>query len=154
MVRTNGHWEGTPLTLRAFRTARGLVGGLALLVATGLAMAGLTACGAPSYTYVADSSDKAYYKVPTDWHSISQKSLDAELTSAGGSGPGIWTTAFDATQSPAANHFLSFGVTKPFVFAEVGTLQSDASNSLSYNGLRDFLFPVSRNREAERRGER
>lgn len=128
---------------RAFRSARGLVEGLALLVAAGLAMAGLTACGAPSYTYVADSADRTYYKVPTTWHPISHSSLAAELASAGGSSDGLWTTAFDGTKAPTAGHFLDFDVTQPFVFAEVGHLQADAINSLSYNGLRDFLFPVT-----------
>lgn len=106
-------------------------------------MVGLAACGAPAYHYVADSNDKAYYKVPTDWHAISQTSMDAELQQAGGSGAGAWITAFDGTPSPTAGHFLAFTVAKPFVFSEVGTLTPDAMNSLSYNGLRDFLFPVS-----------
>jgi hypothetical protein len=116
---------------------------LALLAAACLGMVGLAACGAPAYTYVADSAQSTYYKVPAGWHSISQSSMDAELQQAGGSGAGAWITAFDDTQSPAAGHFLAFDVTKPFVFSEVGTLTSDASNSLSYNGLRDFLFPVT-----------
>jgi hypothetical protein len=116
---------------------------LALIAAACLGMAGLAACGAPAYTYVADSADKAYYKVPTNWHAISQTSMDAELQQAGGSGAGAWITAFDGTGSPTAGHFLAFDVTKPFVFGEVGTLTSDASNGLSYNGLRDFLFPVT-----------
>jgi MFS family permease len=135
--------EVTPLAHRAFRSHRGLVGGLALLVAIGLAMIGLSACGAPSYTYVTDSADKAYFKVPTDWHPISQKSLDAALAAVGGSSAGIWATAFDDGQAPSGNHFLSFGVSRPFVFSEVGQLSSDASNALSYNSLRDFMLPVT-----------
>jgi len=131
------------LTIRAFRARRGLVEGLALLVAAGLVTAGLSACGAPAYTYVTDSTNSTYFKVPTNWHAISSSSLDAELQSEGGSSDGIWATAFDAGKSPSANNFLSFGVSQPFVFSEVGTLTSDASNQLSYNGLRDFLFPVS-----------
>jgi hypothetical protein len=131
------------LTIPAFRARRGLVEGLALLVMAGLATAGLSACGAPAYTYVTDSTNSTYYKVPASWHEISSSSLNAALAAAGGTGQGIWATAFDAGKSPAANNFLAFGVTKPFVFSEVGTLSSDASNQLSYDGLRDFLFPVS-----------
>ena len=131
------------MTHRAFRSYRGLVGGLALLVATGLAMIGLSACGAPSYTYVTDSADKAYFKVPTDWHPISQKSLDAALAAVGGSSEGIWATAFDGGQAPSGDHFLAFGVAKPFAFSEVGQLSPDASNALSYNSLRDFMLPVT-----------
>jgi hypothetical protein len=131
------------LANRAFRSKRGLVGGLALLVAAGLGMAGLSGCGAPAYTYVADSAAKTYYKVPNSWHAISKKSMNAALAAAGGSGDGIWLTAFDGTKSPAADHFLSFKLSKPFVFSEVGQLNQDAANSLSYNSLRDFLLPVT-----------
>jgi hypothetical protein len=116
---------------------------LALLVATSVVLLGLSGCGAPAYTYVTDSADSTYYKVPADWHAISTSSLDAALAAAGGSGQGIWATAFEAGASPSASDFLSFGVTQPFVFSEVGTLSSTASNELSYDGLRDFLFPVS-----------
>ena len=131
------------MTIWAFRARRGLVEGLALLVTAGLAAAGLSACGAPAYTYVTDSTNSTYFKVPTNWHAISSSSLDAALEAAGGTAQGIWATAYDAGKSPSADNFLSFGVSQPFVFSEVGTLSSDASNQLSYNGLRDFLFPVS-----------
>ena len=131
------------MTIRAFRARRGIVEGLALLATAGLVTAGLSACGAPAYTYVTDSPNSTYFKVPTGWHEISTSSLDAALEAAGGTGQGIWATAFDAGAAPSAGNFLSFGVSQPFVFSEVGTLSSDASNQLSYNGLRDFLFPVS-----------
>src|ERR1700722_18728333 len=108
-----------------------------------LATVGLSACGAPSYTYVADSAAKAYYKVPTQWHQISQKDLNAALTAAGGSSDGIWSTAFDAGQAPSGANFLAPSIGKPFVFAEVGTLSSTVSNELSYNTLRDFMLPVT-----------
>jgi hypothetical protein len=106
-------------------------------------MVGLSACGTPSYTYVADSAAKAYYKVPTQWHPISQKDLDAALKAAGGSADGIWSTAFDADSAPSGSNFLAPSINKPFVFAEVGTLSSTVSNEISYNVLRDFMLPVT-----------
>lgn len=108
-------------------------------------MAGLTACGAPSYTYVADSSAGTYYKVPYAWHKISQHDLNAALQAAGGSGAGVWSTAFDAGTAPSANHFLAPDVGQPFVFAEVGQVSPTISNELSYNMLRDFMLPVTSN---------
>jgi hypothetical protein len=130
------------LTNRAFSSPRGLTGGLALLMAV-LATVGLSACGAPSYTYVADSAAKAYYKVPSDWHQISQKDLNAALSAAGGSGVGIWSTAFDASTAPSGSNFLAPAISKPFAFAEVGTLSSTVSAEISYNMLRDFMLPVT-----------
>jgi len=144
--------EVTPLTNRAFRSTRGLVGGLALLFAAVIGTTGLTACGAPQYTYVADSSAGTYYKVPYAWHRISQNDLNAALQAAGGSSSGVWSTAFDAGSSPSASHFLDGSVSQPFLFAEVGQVSSTVSNELSYNMLRDFMLPVtsdSRQTDAE-----
>jgi hypothetical protein len=108
-----------------------------------LATVGLSACGAPAYTYVADSSAKAYYKVPTQWHQISQKDLNAALKAAGGSSDGIWSTAFDASTAPSGSNFLAPTINKPFAFAEVGTLSSTVQAEISYNMLRDFMLPVT-----------
>jgi hypothetical protein len=131
------------LTNRAFSSPRGLTGGLAFLLMGALAMVGLSACGTPSYTYVADSAAKAYYKVPTQWHQIPQKDLNAALKAAGGSGDGIWSTAFDASTAPSGSNFLAPSTNKPFAFAEVGTLSPTVSNEISYNVLRDFMLPVT-----------
>jgi hypothetical protein len=132
------------LTNRAFRSTRGLVGGLTILLAAVTTFV-LSACGAPQYTYVADSAAGTYYKVPYSWHQISQQALNAALQAAGGSGAGVWSTAFDAETSPSATHFLAPDVSQPFVFAEVGTLSPTVSAELSYNMLRDFMLPVTSN---------
>ncbi|HXO25650.1 MAG TPA: hypothetical protein VN870_13790, partial [Streptosporangiaceae bacterium] len=81
------------MTNRAFRSARGLIGGLTVLLAGVLTLSG---CGAPAYTYVADGAAGTYYKVPVQWHPISQQQIDDLLQSEGGSAAGIWSTAFDA----------------------------------------------------------
>ena len=54
-----------------------------------------------------------------------------------------WTVAYEAGGKPTASDFLSFGASQPFVFAEVGQLNSTASNSLSYDALRDIFMPVT-----------
>jgi len=137
------------LTNRAFRSTRGLVGTLAILLAAVLTTVGLSGCGSPQYTYVADSSAGTFYKVPHGWHQISQKSLNAALQAAGGSGDGIWSTAYDADSAPSADHFLAADVGQPFVFAEVGTLSPTVSAELSYNMLRDFMLPVTSTARSE-----
>jgi hypothetical protein len=104
---------------------------------------GLSACGAPAYTYVADSSAQTYYKVPYGWHQISQHDLNAALQSAGGSSSGVWSTAYDASPAPSASHDGSVNLPKPFVFSEVGQLSSTESNELSYDAMRDLWLPVT-----------
>jgi hypothetical protein len=131
------------VTYRAFRSTRGLVGGLGLLFVAVIATTGLTACGAPAYTYVADSAAGTYYKVPAGWHQISQQQLNAALQANGGTGAGAWSTAFDADSAPSAVHDDAIDLSQPFVFAEVGALSSTVSNELSYNMLRDIWLPVT-----------
>ena len=121
----------------AHRVAKGLVGGCALLLGVTV-----TGCGAPQYTYVANSSASTYFKVPHGWHKIDAAALqkvEAELQYPAGG----WQVAYEAGGNPTATDFLGFGSDQPFVFAEIGTLSSTASQGLSYDSLRDFFLPVT-----------
>ncbi len=118
----------------AHRVAKGLVGGCALLL--GVMVSG---CAAPQYTYVANSNADTYFKVPNGWHKISDSALQKE-TGSSGSG---WLVAYEAGTNPMASDFQSFDTVEPFVFAEVGELNSTASAQLSYDGLRDIFLPVT-----------
>jgi hypothetical protein len=123
----------------AHRVAKGLVGGCALLL--GVALSG---CGAPQYTYVANSGESTYFKVPHGWHQINGDALQHAMEAVlGGNAGAAWQVAYEAGSKPNANDFLSFGAGQPFVFAEIGTLSSTASQELSYDSLRDFFLPVT-----------
>jgi hypothetical protein len=126
------------LASKAHRVAWGLVGGWAILLGVTL-----TGCAAPQYTYVANSGENTYFKVPYGWHKISDSSLSTELKAETGSSGGGWMVAYEAGREPAAGDFLSFDTPQPFVFAEIGTLSTTASGSMSYDALRDFFLPVS-----------
>jgi hypothetical protein len=131
--------EAHLLASKAHRVAKGLIGGCALLLGLGVTLSG---CAAPQYTYVGNSGQNTYFKVPYAWHKISDSSLAKELKSTIGAG-GSWTIAYEAGHKTSATDFLSFGAGHPFVFAEVGQLNSTATAQLSYDSLRDFLFPVT-----------
>ena len=123
----------------AHRVAKGLVGGCALLL--GVTVSG---CGAPQYTYVANSSASTYFKVPHGWHKVDGDALqkvEAELQYPVGG----WQVAYEAGSNPSANDFLGFGSNQPFVFAEIGSLTQAGSQDLSYNILRDIFLPVTSN---------
>jgi len=125
------------LASMAHRVAKGLVGGCALLLGVTL-----TGCGAPQYTYVANSSASTYFKVPHGWHKIDAAALqkvEAELQYPAGG----WQVAYEAGSDPSANDFLGFGSNQPFVFAEIGTPTKAESQDLSYNVLRDIFLPVT-----------
>jgi hypothetical protein len=102
-------------------------------------------CAAPQFTYVADSSANTYFKVPYSWHRISDVSLAAQFKTPGSAlgQNGTWDIAYDAAPAPAAVHLFSPNATKPFAFAFVAPLPPSASQSLSDNGLRDVLLPVT-----------
>ena len=121
----------------AHRVIKGLVGGCAVLL--GVAVTG---CAAPQYTYVANSNANTYFKVPHGWHEIGASALQHELNQSGGSSS-AWTVAYEAGSSPDAKDLFSFDATQPFVFAEVGDLNSTASQELSYDSLKDLFLPVS-----------
>ena len=121
----------------AHRVAKGLVGGCALLLGVTL-----TGCGAPQYTYIANSNQSTYFKVPNGWHRIDGSALlkveqQLQYPVAG------WQVAYEAGHDPTANDFLGFGSDQPFVFAEIGMLTQAESQDLSYNLLRDFFLPVT-----------
>jgi len=125
------------LASMAHRVAKGLVGGCALLLGVTV-----TGCGAPQYTYVANSSQSTYFKVPHGWHQISGSALqkvEAQVQYPAGA----WQVAYEAGGSPNASDFLGFGADHPFVFAEIGTLTPAGSQDLSYNVLRDIFLPVT-----------
>jgi hypothetical protein len=121
----------------AHRVIKGLVGGCALLLGVTV-----TGCAAPAYTYVANSNANTYFKVPHGWHAISAGSLQKVLNESGGSSS-AWTVAYEAGTKPTADDLFSFNTTQPFVFAEVGDLNSSASQEISYDSLKDIFLPVS-----------
>jgi hypothetical protein len=132
----------------AHRVAKGLVGVCALILGVTV-----TGCAAPQYTYVANSGASTYFKVPHGWHQINPGSLSEILIQETGSSAAGWTVAYEGGGKPTARDFLNFDTSQPFVFAEIGTLNSSASQGLSYNVLRDFFLPVtSTTRQQEPQG--
>jgi hypothetical protein len=120
------------------------------LVAAGTMLGGLTACAAPAYNYAADTTDHAFFKVPASWPQVGpqallsvQAQLGRSLAGAAG-GTSAWTRAYDAAANPDATGLL-FGSRTPVVYASVQNLKSSLRDSLSFNQMRDLLFPVTPN---------
>jgi hypothetical protein len=122
----------------AHRVAKGLVGGCAVLLGVTV-----TGCGAPQYTYVANSSESTYFKVPNGWHKIDGSALEKAYEEVYGTAGAGWQVAYQAGSNPSAENFLGFDSSQPFVFAEVGTLTAAGSQELSYDALKDFFLPVT-----------
>jgi hypothetical protein len=124
------------------RTAAGLI-------TAGTMVAALAACGAPSYTYAADHTDHAYFKVPADWQQVKPTSVETVQAallskSAAGAAGGTfaWSRAYAATVNPPVNDLLT-GSRTPVVYASVQDLSPALRAALSFDNMRDLLFPVT-----------
>lgn len=111
----------------------------ALLIIVGLSVAG---CLAPDYTYVSDSSDNAYFKVPPSWHEVSPSSLQAVEGQSASQGTYLWSRAYDAAAKPSVDHVFASS-SQPVAYASVLALSASQRSNTSFNSMRDLLLPVT-----------
>jgi hypothetical protein len=120
----------------------GRVSWLLLLV---LAAAVLAGCGAPEYSYVANSADHTYLRVPASWAALDGK----ELGLAFGIDPtldenqGLWLAGYDADASPSTTHLVGSHAAAPVVVVGVRDVPPLARGQISLDVMRDLFRPVS-----------
>lgn len=126
------------------RTGTALAAAAAALTVTCLA-----GCAAPAYTYAADTGDHAFFKVPSSWQLVNSRSLaDAQevLLSRSAAGPlggnFAWSAAYAAAVHPPPSALLS-GSQSPVVYASVQNIKDSLRAELSFDYMRDLLFPVT-----------
>jgi hypothetical protein len=108
-----------------------------------------TACAKPTYTFVTNSNDHVYFKVPAGWSEIKQRDLDKfaspgmDEAAAAALRAQTWTVAFDAGDKPSIAHVFSPQVKAPVVFARVLRSSSTDSTNVTLDALRDFFLPVT-----------
>lgn len=118
------------------------------LIAVIATLAVVAGCAAPAYTYAADTSDQAYFKVPSNWPQVSAANVaraQAELgeSQAGPAGGSYtWSRAYTPAKSPSASALL-VGSSEPVVYASVQALKTAPRAELSYDDMRDLLLPVT-----------
>jgi hypothetical protein len=113
---------------------------VAALVTVGLLAAGCSF--APQYTYVSDSADSAYFKVPPSWHQVNETSLQSAEGSSSQEGSYLWSEAYDASSKPSVDHVFA-ATAQPVAYASVISLSSTERNDISFNSMRDLLLPVT-----------
>jgi hypothetical protein len=110
----------------------------------------LTACSGPEFTYVRDSSGKAYFKVPAEWRKVDQKAVDRVLLGDPDSPQTqqlkdlIWTVAYDAHATPSIDHLVGTQgpSDNPFALAMVRPLTQAQRQQASLNFLRNAFVPL------------
>jgi hypothetical protein len=106
----------------------------------------LAGCGAPSYTYVKNSADHLYVKIPASWHSIDEDDLDDAIgldPAESAKSRGLWLQAYDAAETPSPLHLFGSSSTEPAALLSVQQVPESNRGRLSLDGLRDLFFPVS-----------
>jgi hypothetical protein len=123
----------------------------ATVIAVAAVLASAAACGAPQFTYVKNSGQKTYFKVPHAWHQIGTDTLDDVLSGTNPDSAAAsvrqqlwWSVAYDASADPAPEHLLTNAVTEqPIVYARVSQLTEPQQNAVSLDLLRNLFLPVT-----------
>jgi hypothetical protein len=102
-------------------------------------------CSAPDHTYVANTANKTYFKVPASWHEIDEKTLKQTVTGASPTpdSDGDWVVAYDAAEAPSVNHLGASNTPEPIVFVSVRPVPTEAGGQVSLDNLRDLVLPVT-----------
>jgi len=109
----------------------------ALLVLAGV----LTACGAPSNTFVASPEDDLVLKLPRSWTTLRD---NPSADSATGRPDGGWLAVYDAATTPDVKHVdLDSDVKEPVAYAQVSVLTGDQASGMNGDKLRDLLLPFT-----------
>lgn len=118
------------------------------LAAAGASLAIVAGCAAPAYTYVVDSGDGAYFKVPASWPAVSSNSIAEVQNELSGSPAGAdggtlaWSRAFSAQLNPPPGELLD-GSGEPVVYASVQDMNASLRDELSFSNMQDLLLPVT-----------
>ena len=82
----------------------------------GLSVAGCSL--APQYTYVSDSADSAYFKVPPTWHQVNESSLQSAEGPSSQEGTYLWSEAYDDQPKPSVDHVFA-ATAQPVAYSSV-----------------------------------
>jgi hypothetical protein len=111
----------------------------------------LVGCGKPEFTFVANSDEKTYFKVPSGWAKIDERKIDSVVSgldegsmAAALHKTRLWSVAYDAAKQPSHVHMTSFVTTEaPVVYAAVQHLATAEQDVLSLDFMRNFYLPVT-----------
>jgi hypothetical protein len=132
------------MPVRAQRRGSLGVAGVVLCLATVVAL--VTGCGAPEYTYVTNSADRTYVKLPAAWRPIDKKALDDAIgldPTLSDEQRGLWLEGYDADTTPDPLHLFGPSAPAPAAFVSVQQIPESARGQFSLDKLRDLFYPVS-----------
>ena len=119
--------------------------GFALLISMSL----LSGC-TPAQQYPGDKKTGTYFTAPTSWKVITEKDLSAIESHSTSTGAAerlsevLWQKALTPSPTVSAKDVYSLRTPKaPIAYVRVRSLSMDEINSISYNQLRDSIYPIT-----------
>lgn len=114
---------------------------VALLVAVGAIGLGTVSCASSGYTYVKNSGEGAYFKVPDDWklYKLDPNALPDDRPFPAGADQvsgGPWRIVFDANREPDVTHFTDDIPEAVVGQAEIMSLSQGVADQVSNVDLR------------------
>jgi hypothetical protein len=131
-----------PAVVRPWTGRRRVLGAAAAAAFAAL----VVGCGAPQYTYVTNSDEHTYLKVPAGWRQIDEDALGEAVgldPQVPAKEDGLWLQGYDAAPAPSPTHLFGRHAADPAVFVGVRQVPQPTRGQVSLDGLRDFFFPVS-----------
>ncbi|MDN5857983.1 MAG: hypothetical protein L0H84_05110 [Pseudonocardia sp.] len=109
-----------------------------------IAALALISCGAPEWTYVTNTDERTYAKVPVTWNDVSN-GLDPPGAILGLSADHLsWVRVFDAAPQPSIEHVTGTAAAgSPTMVLLVLNLPAQARGKVGFDFLRDMVLPVS-----------
>ena len=135
----------------------GLGGRLRIIATAGVLAASMAAagCGKAEYTYVSNSDDKTYFKVPSGWSEADVKPVDdyfawsifdVEPDSATRDRVDqiFWSAVYDAAEEPTGHHMVtSYPTGEPVAYSLVMHMPESLRGPVSLDYLRNMFLPVT-----------
>ena len=114
-----------------------------------LAVAALSSCASPPYRFVSSAEGDVVLEVPRDWGRVSADEVrEAQAAAAGqaeaqAEDDGSWVEYYDAASRPAPAHVTATTARQPVLIAQSAPLDAQVRQTLTADGLKDLLLPVS-----------
>jgi len=118
---------------------------VAAMILGGAVLGAGSGCAAPKHTYVANSDNRTYFKVPASWHEIDEKAFKPASTGASPNpeSDSGWVVAYDASKVPSPAHLVARDTPDPIVYVSVQPSPTAAQGPASLDNLRDLVLPVT-----------
>jgi hypothetical protein len=127
----------------------------AVMIAAAALVAFTAGCGRSAYTYVSNTDDRTYFKVPSGWSEADVEPVDdyfahsllnVQPDSAARTQVDrlLWSTAYDASDEPTGSHLVTRSPTShPIVYSFVLHLPESLRGMVSLDYLRNIFLPVT-----------